>query len=126
MVGATTKIVLPPDMREIRAGIAAAGKYAAQHPAYWYLDGMSLRRIAKRLTDEGAPTARLLAGQARQPRLGAIWFIADMLRDPLNVGVARSSRYRTEIAPPDRAHDYAWARRGGHANRRSRSSFPVW
>jgi DNA invertase Pin-like site-specific DNA recombinase len=105
--GRPTKIALAPDMREIGGHRAWETRRNILH---WYLDGASIRRIAKRLTEEGAPPARLLAGQ-RGSRHWKPSVIADMLRDPLNVGVARSFRYRTEIAPPDRSHDYAWSRR---------------
>jgi DNA invertase Pin-like site-specific DNA recombinase len=105
--GRPTKIALAPDMREIGGHRAWETRRNILH---WYLEGASIRRIAKRLTEEGAPPARLLAGQ-HGSRHWEPSVIADMLRDPLNIGVARSFRYKTEIAPPDRAHDYAWMRR---------------
>jgi Recombinase zinc beta ribbon domain len=37
--------------------------------------------------------------------------VRDYPRDPLNVGVGRSFRYRSQDAPPDETHDYAWTKR---------------
>jgi DNA invertase Pin-like site-specific DNA recombinase len=73
-----------------------------------YLAGRSAWRIAERLSTEGVPTSRQLAGHQ-----GAVPYwdpstIRDILLSPLNYGEATTFRQRVVSRPPDSKHLTRW------------------
>jgi hypothetical protein len=61
------------------------------------------------------PTARAINGHRNPSRYWQPSTILHIVRDPLNIGVARSIRSHQRNAPPDERHDYAWSQRVGVA-----------
>jgi DNA invertase Pin-like site-specific DNA recombinase len=104
--GRPTKIAFVPDMREV-GGVRAWEM--RRRICDLYLGGMSSRLIAAKLTEEGVPTSRALAGQKTAQAYWHPSTIRLILRDPLNVGIARTIRSKTQDAPPDKHHEDTWA-----------------
>ena len=110
--GNATKIALVPDMREFNGFRPYEQRVRA---CQLCLAGESARRIADRFSEEGVPTARAINGHNGASRYWQPSTVLYMVRDPINVGIARSIRSHQRNAPPDERHEYAWSQRVGVA-----------
>jgi DNA invertase Pin-like site-specific DNA recombinase len=109
--GTPTKVAIVPDLREISGHRAWETR---RRICELYLAGNSAGVIATLLTREGVPVSRALAGHENASPYWNPSTILYMLRDPVNVGVARSLRSHYETMPPDEKHDYAWDKKVAH------------